>query len=35
MTDGKAVPAMLQILGKPVSINVRKVQWVCHELDLF
>lgn len=25
---------MLRILGKPVSINVRKVQWVCHELDL-
>ncbi len=25
---------MLRILGKPVSINVRKVQWVCHELGL-
>lgn len=25
---------MLQILGKPTSINVRKVLWLCAELDL-
>ncbi len=25
---------MLQILGKPTSINVRKVLWTCTELDL-
>lgn len=25
---------MLQILGKPASINVRKVLWTCAELDL-
>jgi glutathione S-transferase len=25
---------MLRILGKPTSINVRKVLWVCAELDL-
>ncbi len=25
---------MLQILGKSTSINVRKVLWLCHELDL-
>lgn len=25
---------MLRILGKPTSINVRKVLWVCEELDL-
>jgi glutathione S-transferase len=25
---------MLKILGKPVSINVRKVLWTCDELDL-
>jgi glutathione S-transferase len=25
---------MLQILGRANSINVRKVLWVCHELDL-
>jgi len=25
---------MLQILGKPTSINVRKVLWTCAELDL-
>lgn len=25
---------MLKILGKPTSINVRKVLWLCHELGL-
>ena len=25
---------MLKILGKPVSINVRKVLWLCEELDV-
>src|SRR5947209_7895056 len=25
---------MLQILGKSTSINVRKVLWLCHEIDL-
>jgi glutathione S-transferase len=25
---------VLQILGKPASINVRKLLWVCHELGL-
>lgn len=25
---------MLQVLGKPISINVRKVLWLCVELDL-
>jgi glutathione S-transferase len=25
---------MLQVLGRPNSINVRKVLWLCHELDL-
>ncbi|MDM8355858.1 glutathione S-transferase family protein [Pandoraea communis] len=25
---------MLSILGRPTSINVRKVLWLCHELDL-
>jgi glutathione S-transferase len=25
---------MLQVLGKPASINVRKVLWTCEELDL-
>lgn len=24
----------LQLLGRPTSINVRKVQWLCHELGL-
>ena len=25
---------MLRILGKPISINVRKVLWLCEELAL-
>ncbi|AJE98809.1 glutathione S-transferase family protein [Pandoraea apista] len=25
---------MLNILGRPTSINVRKVLWLCHELDI-
>jgi len=25
---------MLQVLGRPTSINVRKVLWLCHELEL-
>ena len=25
---------MLQILGKPASINVRKLLWVCHEIGI-
>jgi glutathione S-transferase len=25
---------MLTVLGKPTSINVRKVLWTCRELDL-
>ncbi|MDR3397176.1 MAG: glutathione S-transferase [Pandoraea sp.] len=25
---------MLSILGRPTSINVRKVLWLCHELDI-
>ncbi len=25
---------MLQVLGKASSINVRKVLWVCHELEI-
>jgi glutathione S-transferase len=25
---------MLNILGRPMSINVRKVLWLCHELDI-
>jgi len=25
---------MLKLLGKSSSINVRKVQWLCAELDL-
>jgi glutathione S-transferase len=28
------MPAMIQLLGKPSSINVRKVQWLCAELPL-
>ena len=25
---------MLQVLGRATSINVRKVLWVCHELEI-
>jgi glutathione S-transferase len=33
-TVAKLLEAMLQILGKSTSINVRKVLWLCHELEL-
>lgn len=32
--NGTSPPAMLKILGKSSSINVRKVLWLCAEIDL-